>query len=203
MHRFYFNVLWALVTLIPSSRADLIPWGDFWNAETSNGMTTIGDVQISISTSPSVNALETDPILLLQKTSGATQSYAINFSEPVSFDLGFSHLNSGSESVRNFSVPPDGTLLGTNHTWDGAILGTSSTNTSTISTLSWDNIVAVSFDHRFTSSQSVIGLPAAQFTPVAASVPEPSTYALFGFIILGIGFAQNRKKNRHTCLARL
>lgn len=93
--------------------------------------------------------------LAFQKPTGANQTYSITFSEPVNFSLPLAHLNGidtsntlNNEAIRNFSQAPSSVIVHPAHSWDGAILRNGgSSGAEETSTLSWEGITSLTFDH--------------------------------------------------------
>lgn len=151
--------LLLLVAGTKSASSAEVDWVSNWNATTASGSYVVDGITITLATSLPVTTTIPPNLgvtsLNLLKPTGANQPYSITFSEPVDFTLPVAHFNgidgSGGgdhEGLRNFSQPPSGIIVHPAHSWDGAILKNGgSSGAEETSTLSWQGITALTFDH--------------------------------------------------------
>ncbi len=149
---------------------------------------------------PGVNTIqETGDYLRLQKTSGSSQEYLINFSSAVTFSLPIGHLNSNLESVQ-FSITPTSSIIDDEHVLVGNILQANNSEINDVSTLSWNNITSLTFDYIYTPSQSSLDI----YNATIASVPEPGGWLLttLGLVIFSAVGLRRKKRIERTFIVQ-
>ena len=127
----------------------LIDWGSAWNDATDTAVLIVDGITVTLSSSPGLPTIATQPTLWTRKSTATNQNFVITFSEPVTFSMPLADLNASAEAVGNFSIAPSSVTLNPNHAWDGSTLAYNGSTKPDSSTLTWNSITSLSFDHIF------------------------------------------------------